>query len=263
MIWDKRNCFMIFKWVVLWSLLIISLEAKKIVVDYVVEFGVIGQVGKVHTLYSDDNAHYIIDTNLSAVGMLAQKMTHHLKERHICKGFISKDGTRVVTRYQMIKSYGKYKSTTIYKVNHQSKKVTKQYIKWEKRDKGKDKKILDYTYTLGYYARSDMVTLFLNLDHYIQHKNKPKHYIFKAVGADREKGRVDVRIPRKKETMMMKSLLGVPKNGEWLMNLVMHRQLYHSKKGELMVRMGKDGIVQKAVLKDILFFGDIRIIKKN
>lgn len=60
----------------------------------------------------------------------------------------------------------------------------------------------------------------------------------------------------------MQKLLGKTKKGEWIMNVIMHRKLYNSKKGELMVRMGESGYIQKAVLKDILLYGDVRIIRE-
>lgn len=107
-----------------------------------------------------------------------------------------------------------------------------------------------------------MVTLFLNLAKHIKDKKKPNHYIFKAVGADKKNGRVDIVIPSGVDSKEMSDLVGVPKEGEWLVNLVMHRQLYKSKQGELMVRMGKESMIEKAVLKDLIFFGDVRIIKK-
>ena len=108
-----------------------------------------------------------------------------------------------------------------------------------------------------------MVTLFLNLSEHIKFKNKAKHYIFKAVGADRKNGRVDITIPTEKKARVMEKLVGKRQKGDWLMNLVMHRQLYNSKQGELMVRMNKESMIEKAVLKDLLFFGDIRIIRAS
>jgi len=238
------------------------LQAKTMVADYIVEFGIVGQVGQVHTVYKDDAKYYSIDTNLSAVGIMAKTITKNLKEHHICKGYLEKN-LRVVNSYEMIKSYGDYKSTTLYTVDHKRKKVIKYYKLWEKNKKtDKYEKVIDDRIRLGYYAKSDMVTLFLNLGPFIKDKTKPHKYLFKAVGADRENGRVDIRIPSKKEARMMKKLVGNPKSDEWLMNLVMHRKLYNSKKGELMVRMNKDNIMQKAVLKDILFFGDVRIVKQ-
>jgi len=245
---------------ILWSSML--LEAKSMVADYSVEFGIVGEVGKVHTQYTDDTKYYTIDTNLSVVGMLAKAVMHNLKERHICKGFIAKDGRRIATSYQMIKSYGEYKSMTLYTVNHKSKSISKKYQKWQKTKNNHYRKTQDYTIPLKYYATDDMVTLFLNLAEHIRFKNKAKHYVFKAVGADRKNGRVDINIPRDKETIEMEKLVGKRQQGDWLMNLVMHRQLYNSKQGELMVRMNKESMIEKAVLKDLLFFGDVRIIKK-
>jgi len=251
-----------FKYICITLISIVILDAKSMVADYIVEFGIVGQVGKVHTQYTDNAKLYTIDTHLSAVGVLAKTATDNLKERHICKGFIDKDGRRIATSYQMLKTYGEYKSMTLYTVDHKSKNISKKYQKWQKTKNNHYRKTQDYKVHLGYYATDDMVTLFLNLDQHIKDKNKAKHYVFKAVGADRKNGRVDITIPNKKESKEMAKLVGKVKKGEWLMNLVMHRQLYSSKKGELMVRMNKESIIEKAVLKDLIFFGDVRIIKK-
>jgi len=252
-----------FKLFILFFYLFLPLCAKNIQVDYRVEFGVIGEIGKAHTLYHDDGKHYIIDTNLSAEGFIAKSVTNNLKERHISKGYITSNNKRIATSYQMIKSYSKYKSMTLYKVDHKNKKIIKTYKKWLVNNKGKIKrKIRDYTYALDYYAVDDMITLFLNLSYKIKDKYLPRHYLFKAVGADKEHGNVDITIPSKNQSKKMVNLLGKPSKHEWLMNLIMHRQLYGSKQGEMMVRMGKNSIVQKAVLKDLIFFGDVRIVKK-
>ena len=238
------------------------LSAKTMQVDYRVEFGIFGEIGKVHTEYWDNNKTYLIDTNLSAEGYIAQSVTHHLKERHICKGIITKNKKRIATSYQMLKRYGEYRSMTLYKVDHAHKRVIKTYKKWLLKKGKPERKIQDYTYTLDYYGVDDMVTLFLNLSYKIKNKYKPKHYRFKAVGADRKHGDVDIIIPTKKQAEEMIELLGKPRKGEWLMNLIMHRQLYRSKQGELMVRMSEESTIEKAVLKDLFFFGDVRIIRK-
>ena len=115
-----------FKVLVISLFLSLLLHAKTMVADYVVEFGVVGQVGKVHTVYRDDTKHYSIDTNLAAVGIMAKTITKNLKEHHICKGYLEKN-LRVVNSYEMIKSYGDYKSTTLYTVDHKRKKVIKYY----------------------------------------------------------------------------------------------------------------------------------------
>ena len=231
------------------------LHAKDIAADFSVEFGIFGQVGKVHATLTSDNKYYMLDANVSAEG-IARAVTDDLKERHISKGHLSK-GFLVTDMYQMIKSFGSYTSTTIYRVNHKKKKVTRQYKKWKY-----DKQIINETETLAYYAKDDLMTLFLNLPLHIKEKYRPQKYQFKAVGEDRKNGRVDITIPSKKALKEIINFVGKGQEGDWYSTVVMHRKLYQSRQGELDVRVGKEGLVEKAVLKDLIFFGDVRIIKQ-
>ncbi|MCO4846109.1 MAG: hypothetical protein KC427_08840 [Sulfurovum sp.] len=231
------------------------LNAKHIEADYSVEFGMFGEVGKVHATLTSDNRYYMLDANVSAEG-IARAVTDDLKERHISKGHIFK-GFLVTDMYQMIKSYGHYTSTTIYRVDHKKKRLTRQYKKWKY-----DKQIRNETEALEYYGKDDMMTLFLNFPKHIKQKQTAKKYRFKAIGADRKNGRVDVTIPTQNALEQMKSLVGEDQEGDWYCTVVMYRKLYQSKQGELDVRIGKEGLVEKAVLKDLIFFGDVRIIRQ-
>lgn len=238
---------------ILFSLII---DAKSIKVDYSIEFGIVGEVAKVHTTLTSNSKVYTLNAHVSVLGIIAKAVTNNLKEQHISKGHIA-NGLLVADTYQMIKSYGKYNSRTIYRVDHKKKRVTKHYKKWKE-----GKKIIDHKVILKYYGRDDMMTLFLNLPKHIKNKNKSKNYRFKAVGADRKNGRVDVKIPSVNSLREMKKIVGESKKGDWYSTVVMHRKLYNSQKGELEVKIGKDGIVEKAVLKDLIFFGDVRIIRQ-
>jgi hypothetical protein len=231
------------------------LLAKELSADYSVEFGIFGQVGKAHAILTSDDKYYMLEANVSAEG-IAKAVTDDLKERHISKGHLSK-GFLVTDMYQMIKSFGPYTSTTIYRVDHQKKKVTRQYKKWKY-----DQQIINDTETLDYYAKDDLMTFFLNLPVHIKEKYRPKKYHFKAVGEDRKNGRVDITIPTKKALKEIIHFVGEGQEGDWYSTVVMYRKLYHSKQGELDVRIGKEGMVEKAILKDLIFFGDVRIIKR-
>ncbi len=235
---------------------VLAVNAKNIEVDYSVKFGIFGEVAKVHATLTSDRKYYTINATVMAMGNIAKSVTNNLKERHISKGHIER-GLLVTDMYQMIKSYGEYTSTTIYSVNHRKKSVTRHDKEWKQGSKIKDKKV-----TLGYYSKDDMLTLFLNLPKHIKEKYKSRHYTFKAVGADRKNGRVDMTIPTQDTLKKMGDLVGKVKEGDWYSTVVMHRKLYHSKKGELEVKINKEGIVDKAVLKDLIFFGDVRIIRQ-
>ena len=239
----------------IYLLLAQNLYANKIEADYSVEFGIVGEVGKVHALLRTDDRYYMIDANVSSVG-IARAVTNDLKERHISKGHIE-NGLLVTDMYQMIKSFGDYTTTTIYRVNHTKKKVTRQYKKWRF-----DKQITNRTVTLDYYGKDDLMTLFLNLPKHIEKKYNPKKYQFQAIGEDRKNGRVDITIPSKKALKEITHFVGKGEEGDWYSTVVMHRKLYQSKQGELDVRIGQEGLVEKAVLKDLIFFGDVRIIKQ-
>lgn len=234
----------------------LSLFAKSITANYSVEFGIIGEVAKADATLTSDHAYYTIDAHVEIVGSIAKVVTDNLKEHHISKGHME-NGLLVTDMYQMIKSYGEYTSTTIYQSDHKRKRLTRWYRKWKN-----GSKIIDRKVKLSYYGKDDMMTLFLNLPKYIKNKETPHRYIFSVVGADRKNGRVDVAIPSGKASVEMKSLLGRAKEGEWLSSVIMHRKLYNSKKGELSVKIAQDGIVDKAVLKDLLFFGDVRILRR-
>ncbi len=231
------------------------LHAEEIAADFRVEYGIFGQVGKAHAILRTYDRYYMIDANVSALG-IAKAVTDDLKERHISKGHISK-GLLVTDMYQMIKSFGPYTTTTIYRVDHKKKRVTRQYKRWKY-----DQLLINETERLDYYGKDDLMTLFLNLPAHIKEKQRPKSYQFIAVGEDRKNGRVDITIPSRKALKEIIDFVGEGQEGDWYSRVVMHRKLYHSKQGELDVRIGKEGLVEKAVLKDLIFFGDVRIIRQ-
>jgi len=230
--------------------------AKSITADYSVEFGIVGEVAKAHTTLNSNDKYYTLDATVNIVGIIAKAVTDNLKERHISKGHMV-NGLLVTDMYQMIKSYGEYTSTTIYQVNHKRKHVSRWFRQWRNGLKVSDRKV-----TLSYYGKDDMMTLFMNLSTHIKNKHKAQKHRFSVVGADRKNGRVDIAIPSAETLNEMKSLLGEATEGEWFSRVIMHRKLYNSKKGELSVKMAVDDIVDKAVLKDLVFFGDVRIIRQ-
>jgi len=232
-----------------------TINAKILTEDYSVEYGIIGEIAKVHATMKINKNNYVIDAKLKVIGAIANKVTDNLKERHISKGHIFK-GRYITDMYQMIKSYGKINSTTIYITNHKKKTVSRQYREWKN-----GKLIVNQKVKLKYYASQDLFNIFLNLPQYKKQK-RGKKYERKVVGADRKNGSVLLSIPIKKEANKIKNLLGKKKKGEWYAKLIMQRQLYDSKKGELALKIGKDGMLETAVLKDLIFFGDIRILRQ-
>lgn len=242
------------KWMILVMILSLGVSAKTVEVDYKVEFGIVGEIGVANAklIQNDDNT-YEIDIQLTATG-LAKTLSGGREERHVSKGHIQ-DGMMVTDLYQVIKTSGSKMSNEIYRVDHTKQEVTKEKKKWKNGKLIKDEtKVMENS-----YAKDDLLTLYFNLDQYIQDKTESKSYRFNAVGAEIQDGYVDVYIPNREELDEYKETLG--DNASWYAQAIINQNIFSSDKGELMLSVGEDGIAQKAVLKDLILFGDIRAQK--
>jgi len=77
---------------------------------------------------------------------------------------------------------------------------------------------------------------------------------FYAVGANKTDGRIDVD--------PLTNPSAVRAEFDWddghAMKVTINQKIFSSKKGELLLNLGDDGLCKQAVLKDVLLFGDIR-----
>ena len=241
---------------ILLSLMLLStlfLNAETIQADFKVEFGIIGEIGVANAMLVKDETSYTIDVELKATG-LAKTLSGNRTEHHISKGHIE-NGILISDLYQVIKSHGSKTTNKVYRINHETKTVTKEYKKWKN-----GKLIKDRSKKLDFYSQDDLLSLYFNLDKKIEDKKKSKSYTFKAIGAEKQKGSVDIIIPKQNDLEEYSDALGT-KKGSWFARAVIHQDIFSSDKGELLLRIGEDGITQKAVLKDLIFFGDIRAIR--
>jgi len=228
------------------------LDAETIEVDYKVEFGIVGEIGIAHAKLTRDDKSYVIDIRLQSTG-IAKTLSGNRRERHISKGHIE-NGIMVSDLYQIIKSSGSKMSDRVYTIDHNKKKVTRVDEKYKN---GKIYK--KRTKVMDYYSKDDLLTLYFNLNSYIKDKNISKDYSFYAVGAEIQKGVVDIHIPNSSELPEFKEMLG--SDGGWYARAIVNQKIFSSSKGELLLNIGDDGITKKAVLKDLIFFGDIRAFR--
>jgi len=235
---------------VLTLLLGVILNAETIKADYKVEFGIIGEIGIANAVLTRDENAYEIDVQLKATG-LAKTLSGGRTEHHISKGHIE-NGLMVSDMYQVIKSHGSTKSNKVYLFDHKNKIVTKQYKSWKN-----GKVDSESNETLKFYSKDDLLTLYFNLNQKIDRSIEDKSYTFLAVGAEKQDGKAEIYIPKKSDYSEYKEMLGENKSS-WYARAIIHQKIFSSDKGELMLRIGDDGITQKAVLKDLIFFGDIR-----
>jgi hypothetical protein len=229
------------------------LYAETITADFKVEFGIFGEIGVANAVLTKEIDSYEINVKLEATG-LSKVLSGNRKEHHISKGHIE-NGMMVSDLYQVIKSHGSKTTNKVYRINHENKTVIKEYKKWKNGKILKDKNI-----TMDYYSKDDLLSLYFNLDKKIKDKNEAKEYTFMAVGAEKQNGLVDVIIPSQSGKTEFKEALGEV-DGYWYARAIIHQDIFSSDKGELLLLIGKDGITEKAVLKDLIFFGDIRAIR--
>ena len=225
-------------------------QAETIKADFKVEFGIIGEIGIANAVLTKDDKSYEINVKLKATG-IAETLSGGRKEHHISKGHIE-NGVMIADYYQVTKSHGSKMGTKLYSINHEEKTVKKEYKRWKN-----GKLTTDKSETLDFYSADDLLSLYFNLNEKIIDRKKAKKYTFKAVGAEKQKGTVEVAIPKELELDDYKETLG-ESDDSWYAKAIVHQNIFSSDKGELLLRIGADGITQKAVLKDLLFFGDIR-----
>jgi len=234
----------------IYFLLTIGLSGETILVDYKVDFGIISDVGVAHAKLTKDRDKYEIDIKLRATGV-AKLLSGDRREEHISRGYI-KDGILISNFYHIKKTHGSKKSDTIYRINHKEKRVVKIDKKWKDGKLYKERERI-----LPYYSKDDLLTLYFNLNSYVKDKNSSQDYKFRAVGAEKQMGFVDLHIPNSNELGEYKDLLG--EDGDcWYAKAIVHQKIFSSDKGELLLAIGKDGIAKKAVLKDLFLFGDAK-----
>jgi hypothetical protein len=236
------------------SLFFINIKAETIKVDYKVEFGIVGEIGIAHAKLTKNSNSYEIDIKLESTGV-TKVLSGDRKEEHISKGHIE-NGILVSDMYQILKSHGSKTSNRVYTIDHKTKKVTRVDKKWKRGELYKEK-----TKIMKIYSKDDLLTLYFNLHHYIKDKKLSRDYRFSAVGAEIQKGFVSVHIPSSQEMPEYKELLG--EGGDWYARAIVHQKIFSSDKGELFLSISKEGVTKRAVLKDLILFGDIRAFKMN
>ena len=224
------------------------LEAQAIDVTYRVKFGILGELGVSHAHLETNGNSYKISINAKATGM-AKTLSSNRKETHISEGFIQ-NGQYYTKSYSIQIEHGEKKREKVYTVDYQKKIVTKVSKKYKK-----GKLVSNKTQTLDFFSTNDLLTLYFNLPKLIDEKSKPGTYSFNAIGAERQKGKVEIYLPKPNERKKYSDTLG--KGDYRYLTAIIYQKIFSSNKGELMIAIGKDGITQKAVLKDLVMFGDL------
>jgi len=224
-----------------------GVQAKVLDATYSVSYGMFGQLGISEAHLETKGDTYLIEVSARTTGIV-KKLSRNRQEKYISKGHIV-DGLLVSDTLRVIRSYGDKYAEKVYTIDHQSRKVTKTSIV-----KKKGKAYRNETKALDFYSRDDLLTLYFNLSKRMD-LSKAGTYALSAVGAEKQNGKVKIVIPETNRLAEYQKTLG--KGDFWYLTAIVYQKIFESSKGELMIAIGKDGIAQKAVLKDLILYGDL------
>ena len=224
--------------------------AKVIHQNYKATFGIFGTVGYIKNKISKNSETYKIVTTVNLEGV-AKVLLGGQKEYYVSKGHM-KNGLMISDFYEMTTTKGKKKKVKTYTINHKKKYVTKRYRKY------KDGKLIkETTSTLNFYAKDDLLTLYFNLGTAVTKKGKTYH--FKAVGLEKQQGKVQITVPNKAQQALYVKDLG--EGASLYAKALIVQKNFKNKKGDILLSLAKDGYIQNTVIKDLLLYGDAKITR--
>lgn len=232
---------------ILWILILLTplLSAKTLSATYDVSFGLFQRMGTADTkLQINDDQTYVIRVEARTLGV-AKVLSNNRYEVYESRGSV-KEGKLIPETYMELRQTNSKKTTTFYTFDHQKRIVWKEKRRVQD---GKEKKSKDQN---DFYAQEDILSLFFNLKNYTK---KRENVYFTAIGGNKKDGRIDAVFPRKEEIEEMKKTLDIT-TGEFL-KVVLNDRIFASANGELSINLDSEGLCEKAVLEDVLLFGDI------
>jgi len=222
----------------------ITVDAKYIESHYKVTYGMFGSIAKAKMVLESDEKKYRMIVEAEAI-RLAKTLSGGRKEYYESSGHV-KDGIFYTDRYTVVKEREGKKITKRYEVNDGNitlKKFTEENGDVEVSEEG-----------LDYLAYFDLLSMYANTKERINSEDT-NHWSIKTIGAKSEDKKVS--ITRLVGKAMKKTKKELRMNADHYLLVNIHQKIFASKEGKLKVAMDKDGVAQKAVLKDVIFFGDI------
>lgn len=237
--------------IILLFFLVTSIFATDISAKYKVSFGIFGEIGIAKTNLHVENQNYKITVHARTTGV-ANFLSGEREEWYESLGKVDTQGILIPSYYQkIVQRYSSSNGKTILKkdikkyiFDHDKKELRVEETKMRGDNKVFVEKEGDY------YAPNDLLSLFFNFKKMLPSLEVTSDSKFYAVGANKTDGRIDVKPLHVKDEFDWKT--------GHLMKVIVNDKIFASKKGELLINLRDDGLCQQAILKDVIFFGDIR-----
>lgn len=222
--------------------------------EFAIEYGFFKELGEAKATLESDGKSYSIRIDARTQG-LAKFLSRDRKESYNSQGFVE-GGLFVPVRFIQQKEYSNRQDVTVYYFDHLKKMITKEKNKYESGHLlSKSKEFLEY------YAKNDILTLYFNVAENLKNINFGEHMIYHAVGANQKDGRVDIISPDSGKLKEVVESCGSYIDSRYLV-VVINQKIFQSSNGELFIMFDKHGETKKAVLKNVILFGDIRGVAK-
>ncbi|MFA6188116.1 MAG: DUF3108 domain-containing protein [Sulfuricurvum sp.] len=231
---------------ILWLLLLFAqLASGKILsATYEVSFGILQTMGIAQTQFEiKDDQTYNIYVTAKTTG-IAKFLSNNRVEMYESRGIV-KNGKLVPSVFVKTRQTNSNKTVKTYTFDHENKVVLTQTIETKNGQSHTDNDKNDY------YAQEDFLSLFFNLKNY----SKQQNYTFYAIGGNKKDGRIDAVYPKNEELSEIKKALEM-EEGTFL-KVILNDRIFASRNGELLINLDSEGLCEKAVLEDVLLFGDI------
>lgn len=236
-------------------------NTKTITATYKVSYGIFGKLGLAKTtLTLYNNKKYKIEVSAYATG-ISKVLSSEKEERYTSEGYIE-DNKFIPLKYIKIsqnsykkrtKEYNFNYTTNTIVVNEMKKELKTTYdinfnpiSKWEENNS---------TYKTKYFAQNDLLSLFFNIKREVPNFNKGSNYSLCAIGANKKDGIINIIIPKEKSYELLEESLSNKSDIKFIAQI--NQKIFSSANGELLISLNEKGFCNKAILKDVLIFGDI------
>jgi hypothetical protein len=229
------------KTIVLLFLFTALLNAETLRATYEVSYGLFDRLGTAEATFEtrEDNTYTIrIEARTDGI---ARVLTNNRIETYESHGRIQ-NGLLIPQKYIKIRRTDSKKMTKIYTFDHTAKTVWRENIQSDEWEKVQNE----------FYAPEDLLSLFFNVKN---HMKESQDRAFYAIGGNTKDGRIDVLFPTGDDRVGMQEKLQM-ENGEFI-KVILNNKIFSSARGELLINLGSDALCDKAILEDVLFFGDI------
>lgn len=234
---------------------------KTIDATYKISYGILGELGLAKTkLKILENNLYKMSVHVYATGF-AKILSGQKEEFYESTGFI-KDNKLVPKKFiKITKSTNKntkkeysfdYEKNKIFLYKEKNKRVTKLNENMETTETWEKEKSYEEN---SFFVKNDLLSLFFNIKQLIPNFDRGSSYKLYAIGANKTDGKINIFVPNDERYTKLQEVLDTKNSTKFI--AAINQKIFSSKNGELFISLNNEGFCNKAVLKDVIMFGDI------